>query len=138
MTTPTTLPLQPIPDHVSAGYWAGVESGQLMVQRCRSCSTWQHFPRALCGTCWSFDVGYEPTSGRGTIYSMVRVHHVTSPGYADRAPYSVAWVELPEQRGLRVLAVVTSPDSVPQIGDAVAVRFPPPPFLAPEFEVTAS
>lgn len=99
----TTIPL-PSPDADTQPYWDGVEAGELRLQRCRACRRFQHFPAPICGMCGSFDLGFEAVSGRGAVETFIIVHHVASPAFADRVPYPVAWMELPEQAHLRVLA----------------------------------
>ena len=47
---------------------------------------------------------WQPVSGEGVVYSWVVVHHAPAPGFQDETPYVVAWIELPEQAGLRILS----------------------------------
>ncbi|NKQ56172.1 hypothetical protein HFP15_25155 [Amycolatopsis sp. K13G38] len=109
----TAIPL-PAPDADTQPYWDGVAAGELRIQRCRDCRRYQHFPAPICAACGSFDTSFEPVSGRGAVESFVVVHHATSPAFAARAPYAVAWIELSEQAHLRVLSDIVgcSPDDV--------------------------
>lgn len=77
-----------------AEWWAGTERRQLLVQRCRSCGAAQHYPRALCVTCGSGDVGFEAASGRATLYSYTTVWRAPHPEL--KVPYVVALVRLAE------------------------------------------
>lgn len=131
-------PAEPTPDGLTAPYWEALRAGSLTVQRCTHCGRYQHFPRPVCATCLSFDLVFEPVTGRGRIDTFVTIHHVTSPAYADRAPYSVAWVELAEQAGLRVLGIVGGAGALqPHVGDEVRMRLVPvsPTVTLPEFDV---
>lgn len=112
MTVPR-IPL-PEPDADTQPYWDGVAAGELRIQRCRDCLRFQHFPAPICGSCGSFDLGFDTVSGRGTVESFVVIAHVISAAFADRAPYPVAWIELPEQPHLHVLSDVVdcAPDAV--------------------------
>lgn len=63
-------------------------------------------------------------SGRGTLETFSVVHRTFAPGFADRTPYVLAWVGLPEQRGLRVLAnIVETRFEALRIGLRVEVVF---------------
>jgi uncharacterized protein len=94
----------PDPDATTAGYWAAALAHRFSIQRCRDCGRFQHFPAPWCSACGGTDLHFDQVSGRGTVYSFVIVHHVVRPWFADRAPYVVAWIDLPEQNGLRVLS----------------------------------
>lgn len=96
----------PSPDRDSQPYWDGLAAGELRIQRCRDCRRFQHFPAPICSSCWSFDLGFEAVSGRGTVETFVVIEHTTNPVFAARAPITAAWIELPEQPGLRVFADV--------------------------------
>ncbi|WP_344113178.1 Zn-ribbon domain-containing OB-fold protein [Nocardioides humi] len=140
MSAASPAPPEPSADRVSAPYWEALRNGSLVLQRCSQCHRFQHFPSAICGTCLSFDLRFEPVSGQGRVDTFVTIHHVTSPAYADRAPYSVAWVELPEQAGLRVLGIVETEDAAtPRIGADVRLRLVPvsPRLTLPEFVVAS-
>jgi len=86
------------------GYWEAARQHELQLQRCRSCDRFQHFPAPICSTCGGRDLYFDRVAGSGTIYSFIVVHHVVTRGFEDRAPYVVAWIELPEQANLRVLS----------------------------------
>lgn len=121
MSEPAPLPA-PTPDQDSRPYWDGLAEGELRIQRCRECRRFQHFPAPICSSCWSFDLGFEAVSGRGTIETFVVIEHTAGPTFAARAPITAAWVELPEQAGLRVLADVIGdrlPAAAIQVGTPV-------------------
>ncbi|EHB59225.1 protein of unknown function DUF35 [Mycolicibacterium rhodesiae JS60] len=98
----------PIPtaDADTLPYWEGLANAELRIQRCRHCRRFQHFPAPVCSTCCGMELDFEPVSGSGRIETFVVVGHATSPVFASRTPYVVAWVELPEQPHLRVLGEV--------------------------------
>ena len=112
-TASAGLPL-PTPDADTQPYWDGLATGELNLQRCVSCRRFQHFPAPICSTCGSFDLEFAPVSGRGTVESFVVIEHTTSPVFAARAPITAAWIELPEQAGLRVFGDIegVAPDQV--------------------------
>lgn len=117
---------RPIPSAsvLTLPYWQAVAHHVLAVQECASCRHLVHPPRAECPECRGSSLAFTEVSGRGTIETFTVVHRTFAPGFADRLPYVIAWVELVEQRGLRVLSnlIDTDPDSL-LIGDAVEVVF---------------
>ncbi len=96
-------PIVPVTDSLTAPYWEGARQHELVIQRCRTCGTYAHPPRPVCRGCRSFDVGYEPVSGRGTLYSFTETHKVFHPAFADRVPYQLGVVALDEQPDVRLL-----------------------------------
>ncbi len=99
------------PDAVFA---AGLEDGEFRIQRCASCGTHIHYPRALCPACGAPDPGTVRASGRGTVYatSVVRVR----PGHGE--DYNIALVDLAEGPRMMTRVVDTDPQDV-RIGDPV-------------------
>ncbi len=81
----------PQPDDLTRPFWAGARNHELRMQRCRSCSEYQHPPRPRCILCGS-DVAWAKLSGRGYVYSFVIVHHLLIPSF-DKEPYAVAYVK---------------------------------------------
>jgi len=89
-----TFPYLPIEDAISAPYWEGTRIGELRMQTCRSCSKFQHYPRALCSHCGGTDLGWQKVSGNGTIDSWTEVMRAPQEGF--EAPYIIARVRLNE------------------------------------------
>jgi len=111
-------------NELGQAYWEGAARGELVIQRCGECGRWIHFPEPACPSCGSSKLGFEPVSGAGTVETFSVIHHSFVPEFADRTPYVIAWIALPEQAGLRVFANVTGcvPDEV-AIGMPVTVGF---------------
>jgi uncharacterized OB-fold protein len=82
--------LTPIPDEVTRPYWESAKRGELRIQRCRRCGTFQHPPAARCAECWSDDAEWVLLSGQGTIYSFIIDYRLMLPGFD--APYIVVQV----------------------------------------------
>ena len=102
MAEPKT-PKQPLPriDEESKGFWEACARGELYVQRCRACGAKRHYPRALCPSCLSDDTEWLRCSGRGAVYTFTVTYQNQAPGFRDRLPYVMAYVELEE--GVRML-----------------------------------
>ncbi len=101
MSPPIEVPPQPVPDEDSAGFWEALDDGRLAVCRCRQCRRWLQPPLERCPRC-DGETGFEPVAGTGELHSFIVVHQPAIPGYRDKLPYTVALVELDEQRGLRL------------------------------------
>src|SRR5690606_41632961 len=102
-------------------YWTGGASGQLLVERCGTCRSWQHPPTGTCGRCGA-DAEPEPVSGRGTVFTFTVNHQQYHPEVPP--PYVIAVVELEEQADLRLPTnIVGCPPEAVTIGAAVRVTF---------------
>ncbi|MEV8587623.1 Zn-ribbon domain-containing OB-fold protein [Streptomyces sp. NPDC051180] len=116
-------------DAFTRPYWDAAAEGRLLVRRCTACARAHHYPREFCPYCWSEEVGWEPASGRATLYTWSVVHRNDLPPFGDRVPYVAAVVDLPE--GPRMMTqVVDVPHDDLRIGMDLEVAF------RPEGEVT--
>jgi uncharacterized OB-fold protein len=93
--------LPDITEPSSAEFWAGCARGELLVQVCASCGLKRMPPRPMCSRCRSIDVRWEPTSGRGRIWSFIVPHPPLLPAFAEYAPYNAIIVELEEDPLIR-------------------------------------
>lgn len=118
VTARRPLPLlEPLTRH----YWTGGAEGQLLIQRCGACGTWQHPPQPLCARCQSDEVAPAPVSGRGRVATFTVNHQIWLPGLA--VPFVFAAVELVEQAELYVLTNILAPVDRVHAGMAVSVCF---------------
>ncbi len=85
--------LLPRPTPETAHFWEGTKRGQLLVQRCDSCTHVFFPPRAFCPSCSGSDVNPYPVGGGARLLSYV-ISARPAPGI--EAPYSVAVVQLDE------------------------------------------
>ena len=91
----------PHPTDVSLPYWESLSQGVLSLQRCAHCDKYRHYPRLVCDNCYSLEVEWVESSGRGQIHSWTVAHHAFHPGFVGDLPYVLAVVELEE--GVRAL-----------------------------------
>ena len=114
----------PRPDDASQQYWQGCRDGELRMQRCTHCGHLRFPPRPMCPRCQSFECGWVPVSGRGTVYSWVVAHPPLLPAFVDLAPLVVLLVELEEGDDLRIVGNLLGegPEDV-AIGMPVEVAF---------------
>jgi uncharacterized OB-fold protein len=108
----------PAPDNASRHYWQRAADGQLVVQRCTSCGSFQFYPRALCVTC-AGETEWLDASGRGTLYTYTIIRQNRSPAFAALAPYAVGMVELEE--GVRMMSNIVDCD-VDQLSVGMALE----------------
>ncbi|MQY02909.1 Zn-ribbon domain-containing OB-fold protein [Actinomadura macrotermitis] len=110
----------PVPNPLTAPYWAACGRGELALQRCGDCGRFVHFPAPACPFCGSAELPYERVGGDGVVHTFSVVHRAFLPGFTP--PYVVAWVDLPE--GARVFGDVTGcPPEQVRIGMPVRVHF---------------
>jgi uncharacterized OB-fold protein len=65
----------------------------------------------MCPRCRSIEAAWEPTSGRGRIWSFIVPHPPLLPAFAEVAPYNAIIVELEEDPLIRFAGnLVTSAD----------------------------
>jgi uncharacterized protein len=127
--------LLPELDADTTPFWEGTARGELLVQRCAGCQRLRFPPRPVCPWCRSFDLTWEPMSGRATLWSWVIPHPPLLPAYAEYAPYNVIVVALDEDPTIRMVGnLVASADGPINeldpadigIGGTLQVVFPPP------------
>lgn len=119
-------PFRPLPllTPRSEPYWKSGADGRLRLLRCRACLRFHHPPGPRCPHCLGADLGWEPVSGSGTIYSCTLNHQRWYPGWDT--PYAIAIVRLDEQDDLRLTTnIVGCPPEAVRIGQRVQVRFEP-------------
>ncbi|MEU6565204.1 Zn-ribbon domain-containing OB-fold protein [Nocardia nova] len=116
----------PVPDPLSQPFWNGAAQGRLVIQNCAGCRRYSHPPVSLCPGCGSEEFRYEAVSGRGRIYSFTITRDARNAAFALIQPYVVAWVELEEQSGLRLICNLPAEDLTRvDIGSEVEVFFEP-------------
>ena len=114
---------RPVPaaTSTSAPFWDATRERRLVMQRCGSCGHLVWYPRPVCPHCGGADLAWEDLSGDGIVYAVTVHHRAAHASLADRTPYSVVLVDLPE--GARIMSNVFGP--VPSVGDAVTVDWEP-------------
>jgi uncharacterized OB-fold protein len=103
-------------------YWDSCRRGQLLIQKCDSCGEYQFYPRGICANCWSNDIQWITSSGKGTVWTFTVTYQNGTPGFAEDVPYVLALVELEEGVRMFTNIVECDPRSV-TIGMPVEVTF---------------
>jgi uncharacterized OB-fold protein len=118
-----TVPLKlPVADPFTATYWSACRERRLLIRRCGGCGTAHHPPRPLCPVCWSDDVVWQESSGRGVVYSWSVVRENDLAPFREALPYVVAVVELAEGPRLMTTIVDSEPDRI-EVGAPAMVVF---------------
>jgi uncharacterized protein len=116
----------PVPDQASAFFWEGAARGELLVQRCADCASFQYPPTVVCEKCQSRDIRPTRVSGRGTLYALTVMHQAFLPIFAENLPFTIALVDLDDAPGARLLTNIV--DAAPgdlAAGDPLEVVFEP-------------
>jgi uncharacterized OB-fold protein len=115
------IPL-PQPGRLSAPYWEACARGELVYMRCRDCATAPRRPSPVCPACGHGDLAWEPSSGRGRLYSWTVVWRPQHPAF--RTPYAPAVVGLEEGWWLMTSVIGCRPDEL-RDGMDVSIEFHP-------------
>jgi len=102
-------PPQPAPDADTKSFWEAAARGELAICRCQSCGLWMQPPLERCRAC-AGETAFERVAGTGVVYSYIVQRQPAVAGYLDKTPYVVALVELDEQPGLRLPALLAGAD----------------------------
>jgi uncharacterized OB-fold protein len=113
---------EPVVTPETETFWAGCQRGELLLQRCPKCETFQHKPRGICAACLSPDLEHVASSGRGHVHSFTTIARNRLPAFKEACPYVVAFVELEEGPRLMANVVGVPPEQV-EIGLPVEVEF---------------
>jgi uncharacterized OB-fold protein len=111
---PRALP-KPTPE--TQDFWSGCKSGELRLQRCRTCTQSYFPPRPFCPKCGGREVEAYAASGRATLYSYV-INHRPRPDMGTE-PHSIAVVALEE--GPRMMTNIVG---CPQTPEALVLDMP--------------
>jgi uncharacterized OB-fold protein len=102
----------PVPDLDTQPFWDGCVEDRFLVPECAACGHRRWPPGPMCPVCRSPETRWIDSSGRGSVYSWLVVHHPVNRVLADQVPYVVAMIDLEE--GVRVVGNVEGcdPESV--------------------------
>jgi len=107
-----------------APFWEGCRAGELRIPRCDACGKLVWYPQLTCPRCGGETMRWTKISGRGRLFTWVRVHRAFLPGFEKRVPYLTALIELEEDPAIRMATVLDVPDGVAlRLGAPVEVRF---------------
>lgn len=120
-TVPPPARKLPLLEPETAFFWTSGADGVLRIQRCGSCTAYQHPPLPRCAKCGSEHVAPEAVSGKGRVASYTVNHERWVPGL--EVPFLYAVIELDEQAELYVFTNLLTPVDSARIGQRVSVEF---------------
>lgn len=105
---------RPLPEinEVSKVFWEAAKNHKLMFQRCEKCGKNIFYPKNICPDCFSSNLEWIESSGKGTIYSHTTCYSNVAPGFESEAPYIVAVVDLEEDVRILTNIVGCDPEGV--------------------------
>ena len=130
MSEQRTSTLQPQPPGIPTGgrstaaapYWEACRNGELRYQRCGACHTVNMKPARSCAYCGEHALSWEPSAGRGRLYSWTVVWRPQHPSF--HVPYAPAIVELDEGVYVMTAIIGCEPEDL-RPGLPVEVEFHP-------------
>lgn len=113
---------QPKVSTLNTPFWQGTAAGELRLQHCRKCDALFRFTHPRCPCCWSDDLDWRASTGKGKVATFTVVHVAPFPAMEASVPYVLALVDLDE--GVRMMCniLLCDPHEV-QIGMDVSVSF---------------
>ena len=115
----------PYGDTFTIPFWNAAERGELLIQRCEACGTYQFYPRAFCLSCDAKSPKWVRASGIAKVVSQTAVRIAVTTEWEP--PYVVAIVQLEE--GPTLLTNLIGREC--RIGDRVKVAWRARPNLPP-------
>ena len=103
-------------------FWDGCKKGELIIQKCDRCNDYQFYPRGICSNCWTTDIKWVHSTGRGKVWTYTITYQNRTPGFAEDVPYVLALVELDEGVKMFTNIIECDPKEV-KIGMDVEVTF---------------
>ena len=110
---------QPQQSGVDTPFWAGLNAGELRIERCAACRTWTWPPQFRCGHCGSWDFTWDTVKPAGIVHSWTRNFQAFSPEWSALTPYVSVMVEVGEAGDSRFMGLLIGEEGQLQIGAAV-------------------
>jgi uncharacterized OB-fold protein len=124
MADPKPFPLPDLNHEATAPLWQAAARGEFALPRCKSCGTFDWYPKGQCRQCNGENIEWTPLSGRGTLFSWAVVKRALHKPLAPVAPYVSAIVAIEEDGLTRMVTRLIDCDPAAlHIGMPVAVRF---------------
>ncbi len=107
-------------DDRNTPYREALSRGELILQQCQSCTSYQYPFESFCYECGSNLLEHKVSRGQGFIYSFVKVHQPYHSAFKPFIPYTVATIQLDD--GPRLLSAMLDLTTEVKIGDRVKPR----------------
>jgi hypothetical protein len=112
----------PVPQPWSKKFWEGAKQHKFLIQYCKDCGKKIFYPRKFCPECWSGNLDWSESKGRGKVNTFTIAMSNVEERFAEDIPYVLALVYLDE--GIRMMTNIVDckPEEV-KIGMEVEVVF---------------
>jgi len=87
-------------------FWDGMRKEKLMLQKCSDCAKFIFYPRIVCPHCFSDNLEWAQSNGKGTVYSYTVVENNAPSFFQDEMPFVVALIRL--QEGVQMMSNIVS------------------------------
>ncbi|WP_020372101.1 Zn-ribbon domain-containing OB-fold protein [Rhizorhabdus wittichii] len=114
-------PPRPLIRPVSRPFWEALREERILLQHCRACDRFVHYPRSFCPHCEADDLDWREVSGRGRIISFSLANRPVSADFAECAAQMLAIVEM--EHGVRMATTLVAAKDVPEVGAPVTAVF---------------
>ncbi len=91
----TSKPIPPVHPWTRP-FWQAAREGKLMIQQCQSCRRHIFYPRLNCPFCFSEQITWVESTGKGRIYSFSVVQNNAPSAFIPDMPFIIAIVRLDE------------------------------------------
>jgi uncharacterized OB-fold protein len=102
----------PVVTPVGREFWNGTKRHELLVQHCNDCGNNTMYPKILCPSCLSENVGWIKSSGKGKIHTFTTICANSPKAFRDAMPYTLAIIELEENVRLLSNIVDCNPEDI--------------------------
>lgn len=105
---------KPLPriNRLSRPFWEAARRHQLVLQRCLNCGNYRFPPSERCPACLRVETEWVGVSGRGRVWSWIRMWQRYFPAFDGDIPYVVAYVELDEGPRMMSTIVECGPEAI--------------------------
>ena len=110
----------PQPTVVSQPFWDGCRRRELLAQKCADCGHFSFPPQRACLRCFSPNLEWTRTEGRGTVYTYTVIWRPESPAFEP--PYIAAIIDVEAGYQMMTNIVGCEPAEV-HVGMPVEVEF---------------
>ena len=100
---------KPVVNPWAKPFWDAAREGRLVYQRCKDCGTNIFYPRIACTNCFSDNLEWVQSSGKGTIYSYTVVESNCPSAFVGDLPFVIAIVKL-QEKGVQMLSNIVGCD----------------------------
>jgi uncharacterized OB-fold protein len=90
-------------------FWEAAREGKFIYQKCKDCKTNVFYPRIACTNCFSDNLEWVESSGKGTVYTYTVVESNPPSAFIPDLPFVIAIVKL-EEEGVQMLSNIVGCD----------------------------